>query len=64
MSGTPQAAEKRCHGDVKPKIGEHRRHLLVCTGPRCGADGASEALFDSLGENSRQPAVLETSQMR
>lgn len=35
---------------VKPKIGAYRRHLLVCTGPRCSADGASQALFDSLGE--------------
>lgn len=34
---------------VKPKIGDYRRHLLVCTGPRCTADGASQALFDSLG---------------
>lgn len=35
---------------VKPKIGGYRRHLLVCTGPRCSADGASQALFDSLGD--------------
>jgi (2Fe-2S) ferredoxin len=35
---------------VKPKIGSYRRHLLVCTGPRCGADGQSQALFDSLGD--------------
>ncbi|WP_338762958.1 (2Fe-2S) ferredoxin domain-containing protein [Massilia sp. METH4] len=35
---------------VKPKIGSYHRHLLVCTGPRCSADGASQALFDSLGE--------------
>jgi len=34
---------------VKPKIGDYRRHLLVCTGPRCAADGESQALFDSLG---------------
>ncbi|QJE00192.1 (2Fe-2S) ferredoxin domain-containing protein [Massilia forsythiae] len=35
---------------VKPKIGSYKRHLLVCTGPRCSADGASQALFDSLGD--------------
>jgi (2Fe-2S) ferredoxin len=35
---------------VKPKIGAYRYHLLVCTGPRCLADGASQALFDTLGE--------------
>lgn len=34
---------------AKPKIGDYRRHLLVCTGPRCTADGESQALFDSLG---------------
>jgi (2Fe-2S) ferredoxin len=35
---------------VKPKISGYRRHLLVCTGPRCSADGESQALFDSLGD--------------
>lgn len=35
---------------VKPKIGSYHRHLLVCTGPRCSEDGASQALFDSLGD--------------
>lgn len=35
---------------VKPKIGDYRRHLLICTGPRCAADGQSQALFDSLGD--------------
>lgn len=34
----------------KPTIGSYRRHLLVCTGPRCSADGEAQALFDSLGE--------------
>ena len=34
---------------VKPTIGRYRRHLLVCTGPRCAADGQAQALFDSLG---------------
>lgn len=33
----------------KPTIGAYRRHLLVCTGPRCDADGQAQALFDSLG---------------
>ena len=34
---------------VKPTIGSYRRHLLVCTGPRCAADGQAQALYDSLG---------------
>lgn len=33
-----------------PRIAVYRRHLLVCTGPRCTQDGAAQALFDSLGE--------------
>jgi (2Fe-2S) ferredoxin len=37
----------------KPKLGEYRRHLLVCTGPRCTENGESQALFDSLGETFR-----------
>jgi (2Fe-2S) ferredoxin len=35
---------------TKPKIGDYRRHLLVCTGPRCTEDGQAQALFDSLGD--------------
>ena len=35
---------------VRPRIGSYRRHLLVCTGPRCTQDGAAQALFDSLGD--------------
>ena len=35
---------------VKPKIGDYKRHLLICIGPRCAEDGASQALFDSLGD--------------
>ncbi|AKJ27218.1 (2Fe-2S) ferredoxin domain-containing protein [Caldimonas brevitalea] len=34
----------------KPKIGDYRRHLLVCVGTRCTEHGESQALFDSLGE--------------
>lgn len=35
---------------IKPKIGDYRRHILVCTGERCTSDGASQVLFDSLGD--------------
>ena len=34
---------------IKPKIGHYHRHLLICTGSRCTADGQSQALYDSLG---------------
>lgn len=48
---------------LKPKIGEYRRHLLVCTGPRCSADGASQALFDSLGDKLKA-AGLNAGELR
>ncbi|QBE62196.1 (2Fe-2S) ferredoxin domain-containing protein [Pseudoduganella lutea] len=48
---------------VKPKIGSYRRHLLVCTGPRCSADDASQALFDSLGDKLKA-AGLTTGDLR
>lgn len=42
---------------VKPHIGAYRRHLLVCTGPRCTQQGESAALFDSLGEKLKQAGL-------
>lgn len=44
---------------VKPKIGDYRRHLLVCTGPRCTQDGQSQALFDSLGDKFKAHGLHE-----
>ncbi|MCR5867533.1 MAG: (2Fe-2S) ferredoxin domain-containing protein [Aquincola tertiaricarbonis] len=44
---------------VKPKIGAYRRHLLVCTGPRCSEGGASQALFDSLGDKLKAAGLNE-----
>jgi len=43
----------------KPRIGAYRRHLLVCTGPRCTQDGASQALFDSLGDKFKAAGLHE-----
>ncbi len=43
----------------KPKIGAYRRHLLVCTGPRCTQDGASQVLFDSLGDKFKAAGLNE-----
>lgn len=48
---------------IKPKIGPYRRHLLLCTGPRCAADGVAQALFDSLGDKFKA-AGLDTGEMR
>ncbi len=52
---TPRVVEK-------PKIGGYRRHLLVCTGPRCTQDGASQVLFDSLGDKFKAAGLHEGEQ--
>lgn len=44
---------------VKPKIGDYRRHLLICTGTRCTQDGQSQALFDSLGDKFKAAGLNE-----
>ena len=44
---------------VKPSIGDYRRHLLVCTGPRCTQDGQAQALFDSLGDKFKANGLHE-----
>ena len=41
----------------KPKMGEYKRHLLICTGPRCTENGESQALFDSLGEKFKAAGI-------
>ncbi len=41
----------------KPKMGDYKRHLLVCTGPRCTLDGESQTLFDGLGERFKAAGI-------
>ena len=41
----------------KPSIGIYKRHLLVCDGPRCDADGAATALFDSLNDKLKDAGL-------
>lgn len=48
---------------VKPKIGSYKRHILICTGSRCTQDGASQELFDSLGDKFKS-AGLHDGDMR
>jgi (2Fe-2S) ferredoxin len=59
MSSTDTQAAMDAVNDVpvKPKIGSYRRHLLVCTGPRCTADGQAQALFDSLGDKFKNAGL-------
>ena len=49
-TATAPAAPEGVRVAVKPKIGSYRRHILICTGPRCAQEGQAQALFDSLGE--------------
>ncbi|NNM69413.1 MAG: (2Fe-2S) ferredoxin domain-containing protein [Gallionella sp.] len=41
----------------KPKMMQYKRHLLVCVGSRCSQNGASQALFDSLGEKFKAAGI-------
>ena len=40
----------------KPTMSAYHRHLVVCTGPRC-TTGASQTLFDSLGEKFKAAGI-------
>jgi len=41
----------------KPKMGNYKRHLLVCVGSRCTEDGESQALFETLGEKFKAAGI-------
>jgi len=41
----------------KPKMQAYKRHLLVCTGPRCTENGEAQALFDQLGEKFKAAGI-------
>lgn len=47
----------------KPKMGNYRRHLLLCVGPRCTENGESQKLFDSLGAKFKA-AGLDQGELR
>jgi (2Fe-2S) ferredoxin len=59
MSEPANIIDSAVDGVVKPKIGAYRRHLLICTGPRCAREGESQALFDSLGEKFKTAGLHE-----
>ena len=44
---------------IKPQIGQYKRHILICTGPRCDVEGASQALFDSLDDKFKAAGLHE-----
>ncbi len=41
----------------KPTMGAYKRHLILCTGPRCTANGESQALFERLGEKFKAAGI-------
>lgn len=43
----------------KPKMMNYKRHLLVCVGPRCTADGEAQDLFDSLGDKFKEAGLAD-----
>lgn len=52
---TPTMSEKA--QPEKPKMADYKRHLLVCTGPRCTENGEAQALFDTLGEKFKTAGI-------
>ena len=48
----------------KPSLPVHRRHLLVCTGRRCTADGMDAAELDRLGHQLIQAGLLRDGPLR
>lgn len=53
------AAPPETPAPQRPSILPYRRHLLVCTGPRCTADGQAQAVFDSLGEKFKAAGIQD-----
>lgn len=41
----------------KPKMGDYKRHMLICVGPRCSEDGESQRLFETLGEKFKAAGI-------
>lgn len=64
MSLDTDASEPRPDAEPqRPRIADYRRHLLVCTGPRCTTQGESQQLFDSLGDKFKA-AGLNAGELR
>lgn len=38
-------------------MGQYKRHLLVCVGPRCTEQGESQALFDTLRQKFKGAGI-------
>jgi len=62
-SNTAPTVDAASPAVVKPKIGAYKRHLLICTGPRCSPGGESQDLYDSLGAKFKA-AGLDSGELR
>ena len=43
----------------KPSISPYKHYVLLCTGPRCGEEGAGQALYDSLWTKLKAAGIHE-----
>ena len=43
----------------KPIISPYKHHILMCTGPRCGEEGAGQAIYDSLWTKLKAAGIHE-----
>ena len=44
---------------LKPSISPYKHYVLLCTGPRCGEEGAGQALYDSLWTKLKAAGIHE-----
>ena len=44
-----------------PTISPYKHYVLMCTGPRCGEEGAGQALYDSLWPKLKAAGIHEGS---
>ena len=43
----------------QPSISPYKHYVLLCTGPRCGEEGAGQALYDSLWTKLKEAGIHE-----
>jgi len=43
----------------KPTISPYKHYVLMCTGPRCGVEGAGQALYNSLWSKLKAAGIHE-----
>ena len=41
----------------KPKMGDYKRHMLICVGHRCSEDGESQRMSETWGEQFKEAGI-------